>query len=124
MATLTVFFVFFYEDYYSLQKYVRGIVVVYYTTILLELWWPHELALLVALIVFQTAFIIWYRIIFRIYLAPALILVLIGALWLERESVDSPGAFMLPLVVAAIVYLHTFISAAYDIRRTAAVGSR
>src|SRR5262249_33763762 len=53
-ATLVAFFPFFYEDYYSLQKFVRGIVVSYYFSLAISLELPHGLGTLVSVLCFIT----------------------------------------------------------------------
>lgn len=118
VVTLAVFFVFFYEDYYSLQKYVRGIVVAYYLTLALELLLPHSSALLVTLVAFQIAFLIWFDIKFRWILAALLAALFMAAMWFgTRPSAELIVYACLGLVT--VIYLETFISAAYDIRKTA-----
>ena len=80
LATLGVFFTFFYADYYSLQKYVRGLVVVYYLTLALELRWPASIALNVSLLVYQIAFAVWFRVGFWKIIVMVLTGVLAGLL--------------------------------------------
>ena len=78
---LSSFFVFFYEDYYSLQKYVRGVVVVYYLTLALELRWPSSIALNVSLLVYQIAFAAWFRVLFWKAILVVLTGVLVASVW-------------------------------------------
>ena len=113
---LAVFFVFFYEDYFNLQKFVRGIVVVYYFTLLLQLFWPHELGLFVAMLSFMIIFCILFRVAFRWVISMTLgimfLLALVGAI----EPRTPLLAYVL-LGAATIAYLQTFASLAYDVRR-------
>ena len=120
LATLAVFFVFFYEDYYSLQKYVRGVVVVYYLTLALELRWPSSIALNVSLLVYQIAFAAWFRVLFWKAILVALTGVLVASVWTSMG--DSKILFIYAsLGIGAVLYLQTLVSVAYDIRKTAPV---
>jgi 1-acyl-sn-glycerol-3-phosphate acyltransferase len=115
LVSLATFFAFFWEDYYTLQKFVRGLVVVYYISLALLLEWPHEIAVLVAALSFIAAFSLWYRTVY--YFASATVtLVSIGAALL---LVGPAWVLLIYLAVgiAAIAYIQTFAAAAYDIRR-------
>ncbi len=120
LATLGVFFTFFYADYYSLQKYVRGLVVVYYLTLALELRWPASIALNVSLLVYQIAFAVWFRVGFWKIIVMVLTGVLAVSVW-AASVVSNSLLIYAALGIAAVLYLHTFVSVAYDIRKTATV---
>lgn len=115
-ATTAAFFPFFYEDYFSLQKFVRGVVAGYYFSLLLQLWLPQELGTLVTVLGMIAIFVFWYEIIFR-YLIAGAALIAIGI------AIGLSGAQVLPLLPYAalsfgvILYLQCFVSIAYDIRR-------
>ena len=55
------FFAFFWEDYYTMQKFVRGLVLVYYLSLLFLLRWPEPAAIFVSVSSFVIAFTIWYQ---------------------------------------------------------------
>ena len=120
LVTLAVFFVFFYEDYYSLQKYVRGVVVVYYLTLALELRWPSSIALNVSLLVYQISFAAWFRVLFWKAILVALTGVLVASVW---TSIGDSKILVIyaSLGIGAVLYLQTLVSVAYDIRKTAPV---
>ncbi|MBX3276505.1 MAG: 1-acyl-sn-glycerol-3-phosphate acyltransferase [Acidobacteria bacterium] len=121
LAALGVFFLFFYEDYYRLQKFVRGLVVVYYFSLLLMLGWPHALGVFVGVLAFIIIFVIWFRILFRWAIAVVLGALLAYGLW------SAPALFLAiyaGLALGAIFYLQTFIAFAYDIRREGAIAER
>jgi 1-acyl-sn-glycerol-3-phosphate acyltransferase len=120
LATLGVFFTFFYEDYYSLQKYVRGVVTVYYLTLALQLQWPASTALNVSLLVYQIAFAVWFRVGFWKIIALVLTGVLAVNVW-AASVVSNSLLIYAALGIGAVLYLHTFVSVAYDIRKTATV---
>ncbi|MFN0087889.1 MAG: lysophospholipid acyltransferase family protein [Blastocatellia bacterium] len=113
---LAAFFPFFYEDYFSLQKFVRGVVTSYYLSLALQLWRPHGLGTLVAVLGFIALFALWFRIRLRGWIAAGLLAIIGGALaW---SPSDAPPAWPYPALSAAtILYLQCFISIAYDIRR-------
>jgi 1-acyl-sn-glycerol-3-phosphate acyltransferase len=115
-ATLAAFFPFFYEDYFSLQKFVRGIVASYYFSLALALALPHGLGMLVAVLCFIAIFVLWYRVIYRKLIAAVMLASVASAVWLS----DKPRALLFyyaALSVATILYLQTFVTIAYDIRR-------
>ncbi len=115
-ALLASFFPFFYEDYYSLQKFVRGVVVSYYFSIALSLAWPHPLGTMVAVLGFVAVFC-WRNHIVMYQWTISLLLVLLGiAVWLT-ETARGPLILFAALALAVLAYLQTFAAAAYDIRR-------
>lgn len=116
VATLAAFFPFFYEDYYSLQKFVRGAVVSYYSSLAILLALPHSLGTLVAVLGFITIFVLWYRVIYRKLIAAVMLAAAASAVILSGEP-KTPLLVYLALSFATILYLQTFITIAYDIRR-------
>jgi hypothetical protein len=122
MAALAAFFPFFYEDYYTLQKFVRGITVIYYSSLALLLAWPHRLGTLVAVLGFIAIFVFWYRVIYRWWIASVMCLAIAAAIWLSDES-KPPLLIYAALGLAVNAYLKTFISIAYDIRKPGDVSS-
>src|SRR5262245_28018826 len=110
------FLSFFYEDYFSLQKFVRGVVASYYYSLALELAWPHPLGTLVAVLGMIATFVFWYRVIYRWWIAAAMVAVLVIALWMN-SSPRLPLLFYAALALCVILYLQAFITIAYDIRR-------
>jgi len=115
-ALLAAFFPFFYEDYYSLQKFVRGLVTTYYSSLALQLIRPHPLGLLVSILVFIMIFVFWYRVIYQWWIAIAMSVFIILALLLS-EALNSWLLLYALLGLLANAYLQTFISIAYDIRK-------
>jgi len=115
-ATLGAFFLFFYEDYFTLQKFVRGLVVVYYFTLLLQQWWPEPRAELVAVLSFIAIFCRWYRVIYYRVTTPVMTLLLATALLLTR-AMNPALLIYVALPVVTLWYLQTFVNAAYDIRQ-------
>lgn len=115
-AVLAAFFPFFYEDYYTLQKFVRGSVASYYFSLALQLFRPHPLGTLVTVLVFITIFVFWYQVIYRWSIAVAMCTVLALALSLSDE-VKPPLLIYAALALSVNAYLQTFISIAYDIRK-------
>ncbi|MGH9940346.1 MAG: lysophospholipid acyltransferase family protein [Blastocatellia bacterium] len=115
-ATLAAFFPFFYEDYYSLQKFVRGVVASYYFSLAVSLALPHSLGTLVAVLCFIAIFVLWDRMIYR---RPITVVMLASA----ASAVSLSGAPRTPLLIyaalslATILYLQTFATIAYDIRK-------
>jgi 1-acyl-sn-glycerol-3-phosphate acyltransferase len=115
-ATLAAFFPFFYEDYYSVQQFVRGVVVSYYFSLAVSLALPHGLGTLVAVLGFIAIFALWRQVIYRKLIAA----VMLASVAL---AVGLSGAPRAPLLVYAalpfltIVYLQTFVTIAYDIRK-------
>jgi 1-acyl-sn-glycerol-3-phosphate acyltransferase len=115
-ALLAAFFPFFYEDYYSLQKFVRGLVTTYYLSLALLLLRPDPLGCLVSILVFITIFVFWYRVIYKWWIAIAMSAVLISALWV-RDILDVWLLLFALLGLVVNAYLQSFISMAYDIRK-------
>jgi 1-acyl-sn-glycerol-3-phosphate acyltransferase len=115
-AVLAAFFPFFYEDYYTLQKFVRGSVASYYFSLALQLFRPHPLGTLVTVLSFITVFVFWYRVIYRWWIAVAMCMVIALAVSLSDEA-EPPLLIYAALAVAVNAYLQTFISIAYDIRK-------
>jgi len=121
IASLAVFFTFFWEDYYTLQKFVRGVVVVYYLSLALLLGWPHQLGTLTAVLTFIAVFSLWYQTLYYIASVLAMVISIAAALFF-----CGPGSWALLLYVGlgvvALGYIQTFASAAYDIRKAGEVG--
>jgi 1-acyl-sn-glycerol-3-phosphate acyltransferase len=116
LAALAAFFPFFYEDYYSLQKFVRGVVVSYYFSLALALAWPHSLGTLVAALGFIAIFVLWHRVIYRKLIAATMCATIATAVWLS-EAAKTPLLLYAALGLAVIGYLQTFVTIAYDIRK-------
>ncbi|HXG67951.1 MAG TPA: lysophospholipid acyltransferase family protein [Blastocatellia bacterium] len=116
LVTLAAFFPFFYEDYYTLQKFVRGLVVVYYFSLLLLVGWPHPLGLFMAMLGFIALFGLRHQTIYYPATVTVVIVVVTAAIYLT-------GSFSWRLFIyaglsaAALLYLQTFLTVAYDIRR-------
>jgi 1-acyl-sn-glycerol-3-phosphate acyltransferase len=119
-VTSAAFFVFFWEDYFTLQKFVRGLVLVYYLSIALLLQWPHPSGLFVAISAFIIAFSLWFRTIYY-WATVAVILIALGIALFTTSEVRLVLLIFAALGVAAIGYLQTFISAAYDIRKAGSI---
>lgn len=115
-ATLAAFFPFFYEHYFTLQKFVRGIVTSYYFSLALLIGWPNGLGTLVAVLGFIAVFALWFRVGYRWWMAAVMLAVISLSVWLT-ESARWPLWMYGALAVATIGYLQSFISIAYDIRR-------
>lgn len=116
LAALAAFFPFFYEHYFTLQKFVRGLVASYYFSMVLMLGWPHGLGTLVTVLGFIAIFVLWFEVIYRWLIASVMLAVIIAAIWLTelpRMTLIIYGA----LAFAMIAYLQTFVSFAYDIRK-------
>lgn len=115
-ATLAAFFPFFYEHYFTLQKFVRGIVASYYFSMALLIGWPHSLGTLVAVLGFIAVFALWFRVIYRWWMAGVMCAVIALSAWLTA-STRLPLLIYAALAVATIGYLQSFVTIAYDIRR-------
>jgi 1-acyl-sn-glycerol-3-phosphate acyltransferase len=115
-AALAAFFPFFWEDYYTLQKFVRGLVVVYYFSLALQLRWPHALGGFVALLSFIIIFSLRYKTVYY-QITVALMLIAAVAATILKETLTLPLLFYVALAVATLGYIQTFVGAAYDIRR-------
>ena len=120
IAVIVAFFPFFYEDYFSLQKFVRGIVSSYYYSLALLLGWPHPLGTLVAVLGFTAIFVVWYRVIYRWWIAIAMCTVIALAVWFSNDA-KGPLLIYAALGLAVNIYLQTFVSIAYDIRKAGIV---
>lgn len=115
-AVLAAFFPYFWEDYYTLQKFVRGLVVVYYFSLALQLRWPHALGVFIALLGFIIVFSLRYKTVYY-QVTVALMLIAIIAAAILKNSFTPPLLFYAALAVAALGYIQTFVAVAYDIRR-------
>lgn len=115
-AALAAFFPFFYEDYFSLQKFVRGLVVSYYFSLAMSLGWPHPLGTLTAVLSFILLFYWQSHIVFYRWITAGLLLVLLASILLTAEPRWPLLAFG-GLAFLVLAYLQSFISIAYDIRR-------
>jgi len=115
-TALAAFFPYFWEDYFTLQKFVRGVTVVYYFSLALLLGWPHPLGVFIAVLGFIAIFSIWYRTNFYRTTVVVTLLVIAVAIYLTR-SFDLTLLAFAALALAAVGYLQTFVNAAYDIRR-------
>jgi 1-acyl-sn-glycerol-3-phosphate acyltransferase len=115
-ATLAAFFPFFYEDYYSVQKFVRGVVVSYYFSLAISLALPHGLGTLVAVLGFITIFVLWRQVIYRKLIAAVMLASVALAVGLSDEP-RAPLLIYAALSFLTIVYLQTFVTIAYDIRK-------
>jgi 1-acyl-sn-glycerol-3-phosphate acyltransferase len=115
-AALAAFFPFFYEDYYTLQKFVRGVVVSYYFSLAVSLALPHGLGTMVAVLGFIAIFVLWQKVIYRKLIAAVAIAVVALAAGLSDEP-RTPLLVYAALPFLTIVYLQTFITIAYDIRK-------
>jgi 1-acyl-sn-glycerol-3-phosphate acyltransferase len=117
---LLTFFTFFYEDYFTLQKFVRGVVVSYYFALALLLNLPHPLGVMTSLFTFAVIFC-WRHHTWAYSWITCLLLALWSiALWLTDVTHSWLVAFaLLPFVVMA--YLGTFSAVAYDIRKAGIV---
>jgi 1-acyl-sn-glycerol-3-phosphate acyltransferase len=122
-AALAAFFPYFWEDYYTLQKFVRGVVVVYYFSLALLLGWPHPLGVLVATLGFIAIFGMWYRTNFHAATVAAMLMATAAAVFLTR-AFDARLLAYAALALAAVGYLQTFVNAAYDIRKAGEVSAQ
>jgi 1-acyl-sn-glycerol-3-phosphate acyltransferase len=115
-ATLAAFFPFFYEDYYTLQKFVRGVVVSYYFSLAVSLAAPHGLGALVAVLGFIAVFVLWQKVIYRKLIAGVMLAAMALAIGLSEEP-RTPLLIYAALPFLTLAYLQTFIAIAYDIRK-------
>jgi 1-acyl-sn-glycerol-3-phosphate acyltransferase len=116
LVTFAAFFAFFWEDYYTLQKFVRGLVLVYYLSLVLLLLWPTPQGVFVAVSSFIVAFSLWYKTIY--YWATVAVLTMAVAFAILTSGGLNPVLLCYAaLGISAIGYLQTFINAAYDIRK-------
>jgi 1-acyl-sn-glycerol-3-phosphate acyltransferase len=103
-ATLAAFFPFFYEDYYSVQKFVRGVVVSYYFSLAISLALPHGLGTLVAVLGFIAIFVLWQEVIYRMLIAAVMLVSVALAVGLSDEP-RAPLLIYAALSFATIGYL-------------------
>lgn len=115
-AVIAAFFAFFWEDYYTLQKFVRGLVVVYYFSLALLLRWPNQMGTFVAALGFIAIFSIVYRTIYYPLTVSVMLLLMVVALLLT-DSFNRSLIVYAGLAIAALGYLQMFVKAAYDIRK-------
>jgi hypothetical protein len=115
-AALAAFFPFFYEDYYTLQKFVRGVVVSYYFSLALSLALPHGLGTLVAVLGFIAIFVLWRHVIYRKLIAAVMLAATALAAGLSAEP-KAPLLIYAAAPFLTMLYLQTFITIAYDIRK-------
>ncbi len=122
-TSLAAFFPFFYEDYFALQKFVRGMVVSYYFSLALLLGRPNELGTFTAVLGFIVVFVLWYRVAYRWPIATVVCLVIAAALS-TTNGASRDLWFYAGLALATNLYLQTFTTIAYDIRRAGNVTER
>ncbi|MFN0108716.1 MAG: lysophospholipid acyltransferase family protein [Blastocatellia bacterium] len=119
-AALAALFPFFYEHYFTLQKFVRGLVASYYFSMVLQLGWLHELGTLVAVLGFIVVFALWFEVIYRWLISAVMLAVIAAAIWLTESSLSGLVIYA-ALAFGMIAYLQTFVSFAYDIRKAGEV---
>jgi 1-acyl-sn-glycerol-3-phosphate acyltransferase len=119
-VTIAAFFVFFWEDYFTLQKFVRGLVLVYYLSIALLLQWSHSLGVFVAIGAFILSFSLWFRTIYYWVTVTVMVIALSLALF-STGQIHPVLLTFAALGLAAIAYLQSFIHAAYDIRKAGSI---
>jgi 1-acyl-sn-glycerol-3-phosphate acyltransferase len=120
-GALAAFFPFFWEDYYTLQKFVRGQVVVYYFSLAAQLIFPHPLAVFIVALSFIALFSFWHRIIYyRVIVGAMLGLTAIG-IGMSRAGHSERLIVYVALAAAALGYLQTFVNVAYDIRKAGSI---
>jgi 1-acyl-sn-glycerol-3-phosphate acyltransferase len=115
-GVLAAFFPFFWEDYYTLQKFVRGLVTVYYFSLALQLRWPHALGLFIAIVGFVIIFSLWYKT-FYYRLTVTVMLGMMAMAMILKDSLSVSLLYYTALAAAALGYIQTFVAVAYDIRR-------
>lgn len=116
LAALAALFPFFYEDYFSLQKFVRGLVVSYYFSLAFLLAWPHPLGTLTAVLGFIVLFCWRNRIVFYRWTVLAGLAVMAIAS-VQTTAQRGPLLVFVVLAMCVLAYLQTFTAIAYDIRR-------
>ncbi|GEM_PF-620558 len=119
-AVLAAFFPFFYENYFTLQKFVRGLVASYYFSLALMLGWPHPLGTFIAVASFIIVFSLWQRTIYY----PATVAVMAAAIAVSIYLTHSASRELIlftALGALVLAYLQTFVGAAYDIRRAGSI---
>ncbi|HEY8460669.1 MAG TPA: lysophospholipid acyltransferase family protein [Blastocatellia bacterium] len=115
-ATLAAFFPFFYEDYYTVQKFVRGIVASYYFSLAVSLALPHGLGTMAAVLGFIAVFVLWNKVIYRRLIAAVMLAAAALAIGLSGEP-RTRLLIYAALPFLTVAYLQTFITIAYDIRK-------
>src|SRR5262245_24463773 len=108
-ATIAAFLPFFYEHYYSVQKFVRGVVVSYYFSLAISLAMPHGLGTLVAVLCFIATFVLWRGVIYRRLIEAVMLASVALAVGLSDEP-RAPLLIYAALSFATIVYLQTFVT--------------
>src|SRR5258708_3110893 len=116
LAVIAAFFAFFWEDYYTLQKFVRGLVVVYYFSLALLLRWPQSVGSFVATLGFIAIFSLVYKTIYYPLTVGVMLLLIAVAVVLTGSYTRSLLVYP-ALSLLTLGYLQTFIKAAYDIRK-------
>jgi len=116
ITVLAAFFPFFYENYFNLQKFVRGLTVSYYFSLLVLLFAPQGLGTFITCILFVLLFNIWYRTVYWAASAIAMATTTVAALVITQAA-DYILLGYAALAFLVVLYLQTFASAAYDIRR-------
>ncbi len=115
-VSLASFFAFFWEDYFTLQKFVRGLVAVYYLALVLLLKWQTSLGVFIAITVFILAFCFWYKTKYYWAIGGAMSLAILFAIFTSPNL--GWNLFCYAALGASIIgYLQFFINAAYDIRK-------
>jgi hypothetical protein len=115
-AALAAFFPFFYEDYYTLQKFVRGVVASYYFSLAVSVALPHGSGTLVAVLGFIAIFVLWGQVIYRKLIAAVMLAAVALAVGLSDEP-RAPLLIYVALPFLTMLYLQIFITIAYDIRK-------
>jgi hypothetical protein len=115
-AALAAFFPFFWEHYFTLQKFVRGLVVVYYFSLALQLRWPNALGVFVALLAFIIVFNLLYKTAYYQIIVAVMLIAIMAAVILSGSLTPSL-LYYAALAVAALGYIQTFVAVAYDIRK-------
>jgi hypothetical protein len=99
-----------------LQKFVRGVVVSYYFSLAISLAMPHGLGTLVAVLCFIGIFVLWHGVIYRKLIAAVMLVSVASAVGWSGEP-RAPLLVYAALSFATILYLQTFVTIAYDIRK-------
>jgi len=116
LAVIAAFFAFFWEDYYTLQKFVRGLVVAYYFSLALLLRWPQSVGTFVAALTFILIFSLVYKTIYY-PLTVCVMLLLIAVAIVLTDSFNRSLLVYPALSLLTLGYLQTFSKVAYDIRK-------
>jgi hypothetical protein len=122
VTAVAAFFAYFWEDYYTMQKFVRGLVVVYYISLIALLRWDAPLGVFVSVSTFILAFSLWHQTFY--YRATVAVMALALAFALYQSNTRNLILLLFAGIgIAAIAYLQTFIGAAYDIRKGGQIAS-